>query len=115
MRDIQKEQRQAHAAKREAEAKFEREKLEMTEKLSSKTAKQQGKSVKPMKEFSMKSAKLMRRIRDKERIERKQQDIACEKIDGKHDQLPCDMERAKIVLEQKELVRKKFNHNTIMN
>ena len=110
-REIEREAREAETAKREAEAKFERDKREAEEL------------------FKREELEIMERIeREKHDIEREKHDIEREKIEAaekqreaaerqrkeereaaeRHDQLLCDMEKAKLALEQDKINSQQF-------
>ena len=110
-REIEREAREAETAKREAEAKIERDKREAEEL------------------FKREELEIMERIeREKHDIEREKHDIEREKIEAaekqreaaerqrkeereaaeRHDQLLCDMEKAKLALEQERINSQQF-------
>ena len=110
-REIEREAREAETAKREAEAKIERDKREAEEL------------------FKREELEIMERIeREKHDIEREKHDIEREKIEAaekqreaaerqrkeereaaeRHDQLLCDMEKAKLALEQEKINSQQF-------
>ena len=121
--------REAEHEKREAEAKLEREKLELMEKIEAQkryaakeayeaeTAKREAEELSKREELE-----IMERIeREKHDIEHEKHDIEREKIEAaekqrkeereaaeRHDQLLCEMEKAKLALEQDRINSQQF-------
>ena len=114
-REIEREAREAETAKREAEAKFEHDKREAEAKME--RDKREAEEL-----FKREELEIM------ERIEREKHDIEREKIEAaekqreaderqrkeereaaeRHDQLLCDMEKAKLALEQERINSQQF-------
>ena len=125
-REIEREAREAETAKREAEAKFEHNKREAEAKME--RDKREAEEL-----FKREELEIMERIeREKHDIEREKHDIEREKIEAaekqrkeereaaerqrkeereaaeRHDQLLCDMEKAKLALEQERINSQQF-------
>ena len=121
-REAAREAREAETAKREAEAKFEHDKREAEAKME--RDKREAEEL-----FKREELEIMERIeREKHDIEREKHDIEREKIEAaekqreaaerqrkeereaaeRHDQLLCDMEKAKLALEQDKINSQQF-------
>ena len=121
-REAAREAREAETAKREAEAKFEHDKREAE-------AKMERDEREAEELFKREELEIMERIeREKHDIEREKHDIEREKIEAaekqrkaaerqrreereaaeRHDQLLCDMEKAKLALEQDKINSQQF-------
>ena len=121
-REAAREAREAETAKREAEAKFEHDKREAEAKME--RDKREAEEL-----FKREELVIMERIeREKHDIEREKHDIEREKIEAaekqreaaerqrmeereaaeRHDQLLCDMEKAKLALEQDKINSQQF-------
>ena len=121
-REIEREAREAETAKREAEAKFEHDKREAEAKME--RDKREAEEL-----FKREELEIMERIeREKHYTEREKHDIEREKIEAaekqreaderqrkeereaaeRHDQLLCDMEKAKLALEQERINSQQF-------
>ena len=125
-REAAREAREAETAKREAEAKFEHDKREAEAKME--RDKREAEEL-----FKREELEIMERIeREKHDIEREKHDIEREKIEAaekqrkeereaaerqrkeereaaeRHDQLLCDMEKAKLALEQERINSQQF-------
>ena len=123
-REIEREAREAETAKREAEAKFEHDKRKAEAKME--RDKREAEEL-----FKREELEIMERIeREKHDIEREKHDIEREKIEAaekqreaaerqrkeereaaeRHDQLLCNMEKAKLALEHERINSQQFQH-----
>ena len=125
-REIEREAREAETAKREAEAKIEHDKREAEAKIEHDKREAEAKMERDKRE----AEELFKReeLETMERIEREKHDIEREKIEAaekqreaaerqrkeereaaeRHDQLLCDMEKAKLALEQDKINSQQF-------
>ena len=132
-REAAREAREAETAKREAEAKIEHDKREAEAKIEHDKLEAEAKMERDKREaeelFKREELETMERIeREKHDIEREKHDIEREKIEAaekqreaaeqqrkeereaaeRHDQLLCDMEKAKLALEQDKINSQQF-------
>ena len=132
-REAAREAREAETAKREAEAKIEHDKREAEAKIEHDKREAEAKMERDKREaeelFKREELETMERIeREKHDIEREKHDIEREKIEAaekqceaaerqrkeereaaeRHDQLLCDMEKAKLALEQDKINSQQF-------
>ena len=132
-REAAREAREAETAKREAEAKIEHDKREAEAKIEHDKREAEAKMERDKREaeeiFKREELETMERIeREKHDIEREKHDIEREKIEAaekqreaaerqrkeereaaeRHDQLLCDMEKAKLALEQERINSQQF-------